>query len=163
MMRKLDLETAVAAIELQQLVVDYWQEIDLNGGRHAAEFFITDCVAEVGLVSFKGHTGVKKYYADRLESIRVQQNDGIRTTRHTFLNLRIVFENNSHATLSFLIMTFAGSGKPPVMDGTAPVAVSDARFECRCEADGQWRIAGFYGAPVFIGGEDFAKKALLGR
>lgn len=162
-MRTFSPETAAGAIELEQMLVDFNREIDFNGGVNASAFFSEDCVAEVGAINFKGREGAKKYYADRLESFRTHQKDGIRTTRHTVANLQISFENNNRATLHCFLVTFGGEGKPPVLNGTIPVAVSDARFECRRDAHGQWHIFGFYGAPVLLGNDKFAMQALTAR
>jgi len=150
--RKFDPETAVAAMELEQIVADYWQEIDDNGGCGAADFFTEDCVVQLGSSSFKGHAGVTKYYADRLEKIRVTQKDGVRTTRHSFSNLRMSFENNNRATLRFLIIGYAAAGSAPVANATVPAGVSDMRFECRRDPEGHWMICEFYGSAVFVGG-----------
>jgi hypothetical protein len=156
-------EAAVAAIELQQMVYDFKRDIDLNGGGNATEFFTEDCVVQVAAIAFERHDGVKQYYADRAEMIRTQQRDGVRTTRHGILNIQISFETPDRATLNCLIVTFAGSGKAPIFECTAPVSISDARFECRRDDQGQWRIFGFYGGVVFVGNETFARKAILGR
>ena len=161
-MRKFDTESAVSALELQQLVVDWCHDIDTNGGAGASAYFSEDCVGDSGVISFKGHAGLKKYYADRLAVIRATP-EGIRTSRHGFSNLRISFENKDRATLNFLIFTFAANGPPPIADATVPVAVSDSRFECRREGDGHWRVFEFVGRPIFLGGDDFAKKALTGK
>jgi hypothetical protein len=106
--------------------------------------------------------GREKYYADRLESFRALK-DGIRITRHTVANLQISFENDNRATLNCFLVTFGGEGKPPVLEGTTPVAVSDARFECTRDTNGQWRISGFYGAPKLLGNDKFAMQAPTAR
>jgi hypothetical protein len=162
-MRRFSPETAAAAVEVEQMILDWSREIDFNGGRDAVQYFTEDCVAESGSITFRGHAGVKKYYDDRLAFIRANQKDGVRTTRHTCLNLHMSFPDKDRATVNFYIITFGGEGKPPVMDGTLPVTITDTRFECRRGADGNWRIAAFFGTPSFVGNEAFAQKALLGR
>jgi len=161
-MRTFSPETAARAIELEQMLVDFNREIDFNGGAKASTFFSEECVAEVGAIAFKGREGAKKYYADRLESFRALK-DGIRTTRHTVANLQISFENDNRATLNCFLVTFGGEGKPPVLEGTAPVAVSDARFECIRDTNGQWHISGFYGVPILLGNDKYAVQALTAR
>ncbi len=162
-MRRFSPEQAAIAVELEQMVVDYWREVDFNGGANAADFFTEDAVAELGAIAFTGHAGVRQWYAERQARILEEQADGVRTSRHSFQNLHIDIESSERAVLSFLIVTYAGGGVPPLLGPTAPVAVSDASFACRREAGGQWRIHRFTGAPVFIGEEDFARKALTGE
>lgn len=161
-MRSFDTVQTTVALELQQMVTDYWREVDFNGGANATDFFSEDIVADFGAIRFAGHDGVRRYYADRLELIRKTQEGGVRTTRHVFQNLQITFESADLATLNFLILTYGGSGLPPVHGATKPVSISDTRFACRRESDGRWRIFEFQGAPIFIGDEEFAKNALTG-
>ena len=151
------------ALELEQMVTDYWREVDFNGGNDATNFFTQDVVADFGAIQFQGHEGVRGFYADRLAKIREQQKDGIRTTRHVYQNLQIVFREKDRADLSFLIITYGGGGHPPVADAAVPVSISDTRFECRLGEDGQWRIFGFYGSPIFLGTEEFARNALIAK
>jgi hypothetical protein len=159
-MRKFDHAQAVVAVELQQMVTDYWREIDDNNGVNATEFFTEDIVGDFGPIQFMGHEGVRQYYADRLSLIRAHQKDGIRTTRHIVQNLHIAIASNDLATLSFILVTYGGGGSPPVAAATKPVAISDTYFECRRQDDSQWRFCHFSGVPIFLGEEDFAKEAM---
>lgn len=160
-MRRLNAEHVIARAELEQLMADYWREIDLNEGRNAAVFFTEDCTAIFGAIAFSGRAGVTKYYAERAQRVRAEHSEGVRTSRHVYLNLRIVLEHDDLAKLEFLIATFAGAGKPPILGGCTPIAISDSRFKCRREPSGEWRIFEFSGTPLFI--EDpFARKSLLG-
>jgi hypothetical protein len=161
-MAKFTPETALAALELQQLVADWCHELDFNGGLDVTRLFTEDCVVEAGKISYKGHAAMQKFYADRAERIRTEQKDGVRTSRHLGLNLRYTFAGADRASVSFLIMNFSGSGGPPIFD-TIPSIVTDVRFECRREADGRWRIAEFHGEPVFIGSDPFQNAAVVKR
>ncbi len=161
-MRKFNAETAAAALELEQMLIDYWQEIDGNAGRNASAFFTADCTGGVAAVSFKGHAGVQKYYADRLESMKAQ-NNGVRTSRHVYNSLKFAFEDKDRAVISFVLISYAGFGPLPIMDNTAPVSISDARFECKRNADDQWRIFGFHVTPLFVNGAQFAKRGPAAR
>jgi hypothetical protein len=162
-MRRFTPESAAAVVELEQMILDWCREIDFNGGRKATEYFTEDCVAESGAISFRGHAGVKKYYGDRLDFIRANQKDGVRTTRHTVLNLHTSVADKDHATVNCYIITFGGEGKPPVMSGTAPITISDTQLDCVRGADGNWRIAKFTASPSFVGSEGFAQNAILGQ
>jgi len=162
-MRNFDSQKAITAIELEQMVVDYWREVDANGGANATRFFSEEIVADFGIIKFSGHEGVQKYYADRLEQIRKTQKEGIRTTRHVFHNLQVEIETEDRATLRFLVATYGGEGHHPIFAGTKPVSISDTRFECRRQSDGQWKIFEFFGEPIFIGEEEFARNSLAGK
>lgn len=155
-MRKFDIESAVAVIELQQMIADYWAECDFNAGRDAASFYTEDCVAEVSVGTVRGRDGITKYYADMADR---QAQSGGRTTRHVAVNVRIFLQDKDRATIKCQTIGFAGGGKVPVA-GTAPAAVSDMRIECRRDADGQWRFFEYVASPKFIGGDAYTKNAL---
>jgi hypothetical protein len=160
-MRTFNLETAAAALDLEQMVADWCRDLDVNGGLNSTDFFTEDCIVEAGRISYKGHAAMQKFYQDRAERVRAEQKDGVRTARHVFTNLRFLFEGNDRVTLTFLIINFSGSGKAPLFDATVPSVVSDVRFECRRDAKGQWRIAEFHGAPIFVGNDPFLIKAVV--
>jgi hypothetical protein len=160
-MRRFNSETAVAAVELQQMVADYWREVDLNGAAHAADYFAEDGVANMGPYSFTGRAGVANYYAERGAASRAQfAAVGGRRAYHTVLNLQIVFDGADRASLSFMTILYAGEGKLPALGATTPLSVGEVRWECRRAADGQWFIHEFHGAPLFLGDDDYVKKAL---
>jgi len=161
-MRKFTLENAVAALELQQMVADWCHELDSNGGLDLTGFFTDDAVVAAGRISYTGRAAMQKFYEDRAERVRTQQKDGVRTARHGFTNLQISFDGDDRATLKFLIINFSQEGKPPVLDATTPTVASDCRFECQRDADGQWLITGFYGAPIFVGSDPFLNKIVVG-
>ncbi|MBB4858738.1 hypothetical protein HNO88_002064 [Novosphingobium chloroacetimidivorans] len=162
-MRNIDADAALTMVVLEQMLVDYWREVDFNGAAGAVDYFTQDVIGDFGAIKFTGHDGVRQFYADRAAKIARDQKDGVRTTRHVYHNLQIVLHDTASATLSFLIVTFGGGGRPPVLDATLPVAISDTRMDCRREADGVWRVHGFYGTPVLLGGEDFARASLMGK
>jgi hypothetical protein len=154
-MRKFTPETAVDAIELQQLVADWCHELDKNNCRNVMQYFTEDCFVDMGAVSYKGHAAMKKFYEDRNERVRTQQKDGIRTQRHGIALLRIVFEDKDRAVVTFLLINFSGEGPPPLMNATTPTIATDVHFECHQDADGLWRIGTFIGRPIFIGNDPF--------
>lgn len=160
-MNRLDPAAAATMRELEQMMVGYWREVDFNGAADAVGFFTEDVVGAFGAIAFTGHDGVREYYAARAAKIEAEQ--GVRTTRHVYHNLHVVLDAADRATLEFLVLTYGGAGTPPILGGTMPVAISDTRMECRREADGRWRIHGFYGTPVFVGTESFARTSLIGN
>ena len=162
-MRRFSNEMAIAAIELEQMVADYCHVLDCNEGENGTPFFTEDCVVEVGAISYRGHAAMKKFYSDVAEHARSGEKDGVWTSRHGFINFRVSFSAETRATVNFLFVNFSGFGKPPLLASTTPTIISDARFECRREADGQWRICEFYGTPIFVGDDPLVNKMVTGR
>ena len=75
-------------------------------------------------------------------------------------NVRIALQDKDHARVEFVMVNYSGAGKAPVKDFSGPSMVSDVYWDCRREADGQWRLVVFSGEPQFIGGENFISKVL---
>lgn len=154
-------ETAVAALELHQLIAEWGNELDLNGGSNIAPLLTEDCNYLLAGKPFRGHEAILKFYADRNERVRTQQKDGIRTQRHAITNLRVSFKDSNNATVHFLIVNFSAEGPAPVFNATNPTIVADVRMECRLEADGEWRISEFDSAPVFVGNDPFLNAGVI--
>ena len=160
-MAKFDSKSAIAALELQQLVSEYFLELDTTYGMNSHEFYTEDGVIDIGKMSFRGHDQIRKFYESLAELVKTQEAAGIRTTRHVYTNLRITFDGDDRAIVDFIAMNFSRAGTPPLSGATTPSVVSDARLRCRRDGDGQWRIAELSGAPVFIGDDPVQNKVLV--
>jgi hypothetical protein len=160
-MSKFNAETAVIAIELQQIVSEFAHEIDTNGGLNIAAFYAADGEFSVGDYTHKGHAAINKFYADRAARIPPLHKDGIRVSVHTFVNMRVQVEDKNNATVFFTNVNYAGEGHPPVMGTISPAMVTDCRMVFRREADDHWRIVLFAGKPKFVGNDPFVNKQLL--
>ena len=154
-------ETAVAAMELHQLIAEWAYELDGNGGLTMPRLCTEDCVYLVGGVTYRGHAAVQKFYADRGERVRTQQKDGVRTQRHTVTNLRVTVLDAAQAEVKFLLVNYSKEGKAPALDLVGPTIIADCHMEFRREADGEWRIALFDSTPVFIGNDPFLNASVV--
>lgn len=160
-MRKFSQEQAIDAVELEQMVVDYFELLDLRGGAAAVDFFTPDVDVDLGAIKYTGHEGMKKFYAGRNESLAATGN-AARTVRHGYTNFKVIFPEKNRATVTVLNVTWSGAGLPPLLNASVPSIVTEVRWECRKEADGQWKIYGYYGKPLFIGNDPFLNKAVVG-
>jgi ketosteroid isomerase-like protein len=151
-MRTFSKDAAAAAVELEQLAMDYWRDIDFNDARNLHDFYTEDCTFAAGENTYRGRNGIKAFY----EIARVAK-VGM-TTRHSMTNLHVAVHDGNRATLEFIIMSYRGAGKLPITGLQGPALVSDGRMECRREADGKWRITAFSGAPVFMGNDPVLEK-----
>lgn len=151
-MRTFSNDAAAAAVELEQLSIDYWRDIDFNDARKLHEFYTEDCSFAAGENTYRGRDGIKAFY-DIARAAKVGM-----TTRHSMSNLHVVVHDHTCATIEFLIMSYRGAGKLPVTGLQGPALVSDGRMECRREADGKWRITSFAGTPVFMGNDPVLEK-----
>jgi ketosteroid isomerase-like protein len=160
-MRKFDQQSAIIAIELQNLIAEFGHDLDTNNGLNATDFYTEDGVFAVGDFSHRGHAAIRKFYSDRAERIRTVAKDGIRVSSHTFNNARVTVTDQNNATIEFINVNYGGEGKPPVLGPIAPAMVTNCRMVCRREADGIWRITSFSGTPAFVGVDPFINKMLL--
>lgn len=151
----IDGNRVVHILALQQLVADYFAELDTTFGVNSAQFYTEDGIVAIGNMSFRGHEAMRAFYTDLAEQ------NGLRTTRHCFTNLRIAFESDTQATVAVLVIEFSGPGAPPLLDAANPTIVSDARLRCRLEGDGQWRISELTGQALFAGNDPVLRKLLL--
>lgn len=152
-------ERASDALDLQQLLSEYCFELDLTGGLQAHRFFTADGRLEVGKMSLKGHEAMKVFYQDLVDQAKTSGTE--RTTRHLWSNLRISFEDENRVFVDFIMQNFSAIGAPPVFGATSPTIVADCRIDCRRQSSGEWRIAAFTGAPIFVGDDPVQNKALI--
>ena len=160
-MQKFTPETAAIALQVQQLVSEFAHEIDTNNGLDIAEFYAADGVFFVGTTEYKGHAAINKFYADRLERIPSQHKDGVRVGAHTFVNMRTEIQDQEHASVHFINVSYAGEGHPPVRMTITPAMITRCRMDFRLEGDGNWRITSFIGTPLLVGDDPFTKAQLL--
>jgi hypothetical protein len=154
-MPKFDQQTAVAAMEIQQLVSEWVAELDFNGGLTMPRLITEDCEYFVGGTLYRGHAPVLKFYTDRGERVRTQQRDGVRTQRHTVSTFRISFPAAGETEFFFTLVNYSAEGKAPALNLVGPTIIADCRMQARREADGEWRISLFDSTPVFIGNDPF--------
>jgi ketosteroid isomerase-like protein len=160
-MRKFDQDTAIIAVELQQLLADFTHDLDFNECNGVADFYAEDGEFSVGDFMHKGRAAIRKFYEERNQRVRAQAKDGIRVGAHTFLNVRVHVEDKTHATAYFTNVNYAGEGHPPVRATITAAMITDCRMTFRRDADGLWRILTFTGTPRFIGDDPFSKASLL--
>ena len=161
-MSQLNAAAAFAVLELQQLVAEFCHELDDTHGIHSHRFYTEDGVIDIGKMSFKGQAEILAFYEHLQEVQREHHPEGHRTTRHLFSNLRVSLEGDGEAAVDFIMTEYSGAGLPPLFDATLPTIVSDARFLCRREANGVWRIAEFTGQPMFAGNDPVLRQVLTG-
>jgi ketosteroid isomerase-like protein len=160
-MPRFDQQTAVDAIELQQLVADWSEDLDLTGGATVTKLCTDDCTYMLGGTPHTGHAAISAFYAARNERVRTQQKDGIRTQRHALTNLRVTFKGADNAEGKFLVVNYSAEGPAPALNLVGPTIVADARMEFRRETDGEWRISLFDSTPVFVGNDPFLNASVV--
>ncbi len=160
-MRKFTQEQAIAAIELEQMVVDYFEILDKEGGGAALHFFTPDVVVKIGAIDYKGHEGMAAFYKAGAE--RVKASGQTRTGRHGYTNFKVVFPEKDRATVTVMNVTWSGAGSPPLMNASVPSIVTDVKWELKRDASGDWKVYGYYGWPMFVGNDPVLQKNVVGK
>ena len=137
------------AIETQILhnkMVDYWYEVDLNGGIGVSAHYTEDGIFEGGGDPMIGREAIEGFYAWRIGR-------GVRTSRHVITNFRADFHDDRTATTYCVMMLYAADG-PPILPSLPPIMITDLIDECVRGEDGQWLyrkrsfVALFQGGPA---------------
>jgi hypothetical protein len=114
---------------LNRLMVDYWADVDENGGREAHRFYVADAVYVTGNNRFEGRDKIAAFYERRRHSAIM--------TRHLLSNLRAFGDDDDHARIVGLMSLYRADGKSPFQGARAPSMIAD--FEARCvRNDGRW-------------------------
>ena len=142
-------DEAAAIAAIKQVIYEWGGELDVNSGLKMTEAKVLteDCRYFVGGEWREGLAQAQKFYNDRWD--RLQAAGGAPVMRHIISNLRIRFEAADRASVGYLLLFFAKAGDPPFVGYCDPLAVADVRMDCRCEADGEWRIAKFDSGQIF--------------
>jgi hypothetical protein len=129
---------------LNRLMINYWADVDNNGGRQAHEFYLPGALYAVGANRFEGEENIRAFYDRRRQLSNT-------TTRHLIDNLRVFREDARCARLVGVMSLYRADGRPPI-DEARPLAMI-ADFEARCALgdDKLWRLQSHVLRPVFIG------------
>lgn len=79
-------------LEIKQLLVEYWHDVDHYWSRNAHEYFLEDGVfMNSAARGREGREAIKEFYSSR-------QDRGPRIARHVFSNLRGIMDDATHVT-----------------------------------------------------------------
>jgi hypothetical protein len=149
-MTNLIVETALTAMQLQQLLMEFAHELDFNSGLKVGELYTEDGTFILRDSVYRGRRAIIKFYKDYAARVIAEEKDGVRTQRHSFVNIRASVEDSNHATLHFISLNYSAGGKVPVPNLTGPRTLIDCYMKCRRGTDGRWRIAEFSNKRIFF-------------
>ncbi len=159
-MDSLTSDAALISVQLQQLLMEFAHELDINKGHDIGQFYAEDGAFLVGNHAYRGRDQIQSFYRDRPTRTDAEQ-AGVRTGRHLYVNQRVAVQDDGHATLYFMCVHYAAAGTPPIPGLTGPAVVADCRMTFRRDAARNWRIVEFSSAPIFLGGDQALNKLLV--
>jgi hypothetical protein len=85
------IQKMVIAQEIEHQLLDYWREVDGNGGRQAGRFWTEDAVWEAPARTFTGRQEIQGFFDWRLTR-------GDRLALHVVANLKTIVESQTSAS-----------------------------------------------------------------
>ena len=125
-------------------MIDYWYEVDLQGGAGVAQRYVEDGIFNGGGKPLVGRAAIEQFYTWR-------QDRGARTSRHVITNFRADFTDATHATTYCVMMLYASDGQP-IHPTAPPNIITDLVDRCVKDADGKWLYVERTFVPLFMGG-----------
>ncbi len=90
---------------IEERLLDYWHEVDENGGRRPARSGPRTPVWEAPARNFKGRAEIQSFFDWRLTR-------GDRLAFHMVANLKTVVESETRASSTWYLVLYAADGKP---------------------------------------------------
>ena len=131
---------------LNRLMINYWADVDHNGGIEAHEFYLPDALYAVGNNRFEGTDKIRAFYARRREH-------GTTTTRHLVANLRVFRDGPRHALAVGIMSLYRADGRPPFRGAKPPAMIADFEAQCVLAGDRSWLLQSHLLRPIFVGSD----------
>jgi len=154
-MKTLSHDSAIVAIQLQQLLMQFADELDSHDGRETANFYADAGRFLVGNRVYEGRDAIAKFYDDRAIRVAHEEPGGVRTGRHTYVNPHVSIRDDNNASMHFICVYFSAAGKAPIRDCEGPTVIADGTMDFQRDAAGDWKIMEFRSTPVFLGNDTF--------
>src|SRR5262245_46814244 len=130
---------------LNELLANYWAEVDVNGGTEAHEFYLPEGVYVIGNNRFEGKEQIKAFYARRRY--------GSVVTRHLLCNLRAFRDAEGHGRMLGLMSLYRADGKSPFQGARPPAMIADFETQCVLDDSRGWRFQSHLVRPFIVGND----------
>lgn len=127
--------------ELEALTVDYWHDVDANGGVAAAAFYLTDGVYATTIREYRGREAIDAFYARRRDR-------GARVSLHLVNNFRLVSASAGRAQCQYVMSLLAADGVP-VLPSRPAIMVASVEETLVQQASGAWLVESRRITPLF--------------
>ncbi|HUC10648.1 MAG TPA: nuclear transport factor 2 family protein [Stellaceae bacterium] len=128
---------------LNRLMIDYWAEVDQNGGERAHQFYLPDALYAVGNNRFDGTDKIRAFYTRRRQM-------GNSSTRHLVDNFRVFPDGAGRGRALGIMSLYRADGRPPIRTVRPPSMIADFEAQCALGDDGLWRFQSHLLRPIFV-------------
>jgi hypothetical protein len=142
----LDTDDLTLWYALNRLMINYWADVDHNGGTQAHEFYLPAALYAVGHNRFEGTEKISAFYARRRQR-------GNTTTRHLVDNVQVFREDARHAQAVGVMSLYRADGRPPFQLARPPAMIADFEAQCVLDDDRLWRFQSHILRPIFVGSD----------
>jgi hypothetical protein len=146
MMTMLDTDDLALWYALNRLIINYWAEVDDNGGSKAHAFYLPDALYAVGNNRFEGEEKIRAFYHRRRQR-------GNTTTRHLIGNLREFRNDAWHAQMIGVMSLYRADGHPPILQAKPAAMIADFEAQCVLGEEQLWRFQSHLLRPIFVGSD----------
>ena len=137
---------------LNELLADYWADVDQNEGRQAHEFYLPDGLYAIGNNRFEGKEKIEAFYTRR--------RSGTIMTRHLISNLRVWGDDGPRARMVGIMILYRAEGRSAFQGARPPSMIADFEAQCVRIDGGLWRFQSHILRP-FIVGSDFPASIMI--
>ncbi|MFC5499277.1 nuclear transport factor 2 family protein [Caenimonas terrae] len=130
--------------ELEAFTIDFWHEVDIQGGGRAAACYLDDGVFATSVREYRGRAELDAFYARR-------RHWEPRVSIHVVSNFRIDAVDAGAARCGYILGLFAADGEPVLPSGP-PVMLGTVEEVLVRQQDGSWRYASRRVLPLFRDG-----------
>ncbi len=127
--------------EIEELSIDYWNDVDTNWGKNAHEYYTEDGSYTTSIKTRTGRDAIRDFYDAR-------ENRGDRIARHLINNHKITIHDRNRVSAVWILSLFAADGKP-VLPSKPAIMMADVYDEIVRGADGRWRYKSRTIKPLF--------------
>ncbi|HEY1798407.1 MAG TPA: nuclear transport factor 2 family protein [Stellaceae bacterium] len=140
---------------LNELIADYWADVDEKAGQEAHLFYVPEGVYVVGNNRFEGRDAIASFY--------LRRRHGAALTRHIVSNLRVFREDAARTRMAGLMTLYRAEGKSPFQGAHPPAMIADLDIACRLDTDGRWRFESHVLRPFIVSGDMPASITIRGQ
>lgn len=115
--------------EIEDLAIDFWDEVDRNWGKNCHEYFTEDGSYTTSIKTRTGRDAIRAFYDSR-------ENRGERVARHLINNHKITIHDRDHVSAVQILSLFAADGKP-VLPSRPAIMMADIYDEIE-RVNGRW-------------------------
>ena len=116
--------------DLEALAIEFWNDVDFNGGRNAHNYYVEDAVFTTSVRTIHGREAIRAFYAAR-------QARGARTSVHLVQNFCIRASSAREVGVRYVMTLHAADGEG-VLPSKPAIMIAEVCETALRQADGSW-------------------------